>query len=96
MGLLFAAGPGRSMSTPKPRQSSEHSIMPSVARSRPPVRASGGRTGLLRDHDARGIAVRSSNNVYESAFVQTPTPPAPPNVGSCASIRFVPSQYTST
>jgi len=43
-----------------------------------------------------GLAVRSSNRLYESALVHTPTRPAPLNVRSCASIRLVPSQYTST
>jgi len=61
-----------------------------------PVRASGVQTGTLRGHGPRGRAVRSSNTVYESALVQTPTRPEPLNVRSCASIRFVPSQYTST
>src|SRR5439155_23491474 len=47
-------------------------------------------------HDPRGFAMRSSNNVYESALVHTPTRPELLNVWSCASIRFVPSQYTCT
>jgi len=41
----------------------------------------------------RGFAVRSSNNVYESALVHTPTRPGPLNVRSCASMSFLPSQY---
>src|SRR2546425_11023675 len=54
------------------------------------------RTGLQPGRYPRGFAVRSSNNVYESALVHTPTRPGALNAWSCASIRFVPSQYTST